>query len=176
LALRTAALYAQTRKYSYFVVMDADGQHDPRFLEHIVRSLIDSKSDVVIGSRFKSGASAQILWSRRIGMWIFRTIGELIGGKYIADTTSGFKAINSTLFSLLHAQHFKDFHSEFLVYLALRGYRVSEVPVVMRLRKSGSSMYGLSSLFSYPAQTVFCILLGILEASIVPGSHGERKT
>lgn len=162
-AIRTALLYAQRRGYDFLVLMDADGQHDPASLEALVHSLVEGRSALVIGSRMRTGEWRCSL-IRRGAMRAFAFAIRVCTGMRLTDTTSGLKAIHSTVFDELICLEFVDFHSEVILYLALRGFGVTEVPVRMRSRFGGRSMHSWRSLASYPARTMFGMLVGAIEA------------
>ena len=44
--------YAWNKGYGYAIQFDGDGQHDAAYLEQMAQKLLESGSDMVIGSRF----------------------------------------------------------------------------------------------------------------------------
>ncbi len=160
--LRTGILFAEQHAYAYVVAFDADGQHDPKCLAELVRTLIDEKLHLVIGSRSSQGHRDTPI-TRRVGMKFFIHLTRLLTRQKFTDTTSGFKVIDSAIYCELKRVHFVDFHAEFLIYLLLKRYKVGQVPVVMRQRTSGTSLYNWSSSFSYPAKTILGTVIGIAD-------------
>ena len=53
-ALQTGYKYAQVKKYDYLLQMDADGQHEPKYLKDLLEAIKTKKADIIIGSRFLS--------------------------------------------------------------------------------------------------------------------------
>lgn len=51
-AVQTGYLYAKQHGYDLAVQVDGDGQHNPSFLGKMADELVDSKVNMVIGSRF----------------------------------------------------------------------------------------------------------------------------
>ena len=51
-ALLTGFRWGRERGYDIAVQFDADGQHDPRFLESVVAPVRDGTCDITIGSRY----------------------------------------------------------------------------------------------------------------------------
>lgn len=51
-AMQTGFIYASRNGYDIAVQIDADGQHDPRALSHIIDPIVSRKVDCCIGSRF----------------------------------------------------------------------------------------------------------------------------
>lgn len=162
--LQTGFLYAERLGFDFVVLLDADGQHDPRFLPDMARTLIESGADLVVGSRFASGTSFRVSVIRRLAMRFFAGLTRACTGVRSTDTSSGFKAIRSRLFTELKRAHFADFHAELMVFLKVRGFAVAELPVVMRERKAGFSMYTWPKLLLYPARTLLGMAAGAVEA------------
>jgi len=65
-----------------------------------------------------------------------------------------------------------DMHSEVLVYLIRCGFRVEEVPIKIRARERGLSMYSLVSYVTYPFRTGLMACLGWLAASLRRAGKG----
>ena len=74
------------------VTMDSDGQHDPEEIVSLVRSLIDGRFDVVIGSRILSPRGMP--FSRFGANLLLNAITFIVYGKVVSDSQSGFKAIS----------------------------------------------------------------------------------
>ena len=51
-AVQTGYKYAYENNYDIAVQFDGDGQHDVRYVEKIIKPIIEKKADFVIGSRF----------------------------------------------------------------------------------------------------------------------------
>ncbi|MBI4338416.1 MAG: glycosyltransferase family 2 protein [Chloroflexi bacterium] len=164
LALQTATKFAQQKGYDYLLFMDADGQHDPVYLEPLATYLLEHDLDLVIGSRFGSGIPKDVSWPRRVMMQILAVMTSAALRQRFTDTTSGFKAVRNTIFGEMQAAHIVDFHSEFLVYLKMRGYKLGEIGVAMHPRHSGQSMHNWMSLLSLPPRTLVGLVMGALEA------------
>ncbi|MBI4615422.1 MAG: glycosyltransferase family 2 protein [Planctomycetes bacterium] len=158
-ALETGMLRARAMGCDYVVFLDADGQHDPADLGKLARE-IENGADVAIGSRYLDGYAGQS-WSRRLGSVLFSAATSLSGVR-VRDTTSGYKALSRRAIAAALEGAFGDYHAEFLLDMAGRGLRVREIPIQVRERKKGRSMYGLLSHFHYPAKTLLLILTRFL--------------
>ena len=53
-AFQTGMRYACETGYDAAIQIDADGQHDPKYIPEIVRAMEEKEADLVIGSRFKT--------------------------------------------------------------------------------------------------------------------------
>jgi glycosyltransferase involved in cell wall biosynthesis len=166
-AIQTAVKYAARNGYAALVTLDADGQHSPEQVLELFMSFEATQADCVVGSRFVARHDYRDApWDRRFGMLLFSRLTGLFTGQRIYDTTSGLKAIRSTVFEPLSRWHFVDFHAEAIVYLCRLGFQVLEFPITVRERRAGVSMYSPFTAVAYPAKTALMVLLAVLHARI----------
>ncbi|MDW8282157.1 MAG: glycosyltransferase family 2 protein [Myxococcales bacterium] len=151
-AVRTGLMAAAERGYDYAVTLDADGQHDPATIHHLVAPLRDGGADVVVGCRFCGDAGYRAPPLRRLGMRLSSRLLLQLGGQRIHDTTSGLRAIGRRAFPVLLAPAPGDLHAEALLRCLRAGLRLAEVPAAMAPRRCGRSMYGPLSALLYPAR------------------------
>ncbi|MCM1577254.1 MAG: glycosyltransferase family 2 protein [Ruminococcus sp.] len=133
-------LYAVEKGYDIAVQIDGDGQHDPAYIEKLIRPITEGKADMTIGSRFIEKEGFQTSALRRLGINIIRIVIKICCGVTVTDTTSGFRAANreaAEYFSLNYAQDYPE--PEAIVSAALNGFTVADVPVVMKERAGGVS-------------------------------------
>lgn len=163
-ALQTGFRYAVERGYDAGVQLDADGQHDPAFLPQLLEPLLRGACDVSIGSRFvaRSGYHAPV--GRRFGMVLFSGVVRIALHRRIADTTSGFRAYNRAVMLVCQFDFPRDFpDAPLLIALSRRGFRLLEVPVVMRERQAGQSFYTLGKSLYYPYKNLLASLMAMLQ-------------
>jgi len=167
-AVQTGLRFGVRKRYPLVVLFDADGQHDPANLSALVAPLMAGEADLTLGSRYLSGPGNRtgLPLARRIGQWVFALLASVMTGRTISDTTSGFKAMTCNVAEEVLRGQFVDMHSELLVYLIRLGFRVKEVPIEVRGREHGESMYSLLSHVVYPFQTALIVLLGWVAASV----------
>lgn len=89
-AIKTIFNYAQSKKYDYLVLMDADGQHNPYEIPYVLSPALNPGSDMVVGARW--GELTEMPFYRKIGKNILDYVTP--GGKEAKDTQSGFRAFN----------------------------------------------------------------------------------
>jgi glycosyltransferase involved in cell wall biosynthesis len=168
-ALQTGLRYAVAHGYDIGVQFDADGQHDPAYLDALLAPVRQGVCDLAIGSRYvaESGYRAPVM--RRIGMLLFAGVVRLAVGKRIADTTSGFRAYGRAVMAVCQHDFPKDFpDAPLLIALAWRGFRLQEVPVRMRERARGQSFYTLSMSLYYPYKNLLASLMALLQRRVQP--------
>jgi glycosyltransferase involved in cell wall biosynthesis len=166
-ALQTGFRWAVEHGYEVGVQLDADGQHDPGDLPVLLAPVLAGRSDVAIGSRFVSATGYRAPWNRRLGMLLFSSIVRLSLGRPIADTTSGFRAYNRPVMTVCQHDFPKDFpDAPLLIALARRGFRLEEVPVVMRERHAGRSFYTLGKQLYYPYKNLLASLMALIRRPV----------
>lgn len=160
-ALQTGYLYALRNGYDACAHLDADGQHPAEEVARLLAEVTAGRADLVIGSRYHSGAVAEsgdyrASFSRRIGIGVFRFFLTLATRQRFTDTTSGMRAANRRVMALFSQRYSPDFAEIESLQLAVRqGLRVEELPVRMLERAGGSS-------FLTPVRSAFFIFKGLV--------------
>lgn len=125
--------YALRRGYHIAITMDADNQHDARYLHALRRPIIHDVTDVVIGA-YPDRTSRL----RKVACEYFR----LLTGLRLKDLTSGFRAYNQSAMEVLAAPQASLLdYQDVGVLLILRrsGMRILEVSTPMAPRTDGHS-------------------------------------
>jgi glycosyltransferase involved in cell wall biosynthesis len=138
-AMRTGYRYALRHGYDAAAQIDADGQHDPRFLAAMLAQL--DSADVVIGARFAHKDDHYVARGpRRWAMIVLAAVLSLLSHTHLTDVTSGFRVANRRairVFATYYpAEYLGDTVESLLIALRL-GCRVSQLPVDMRPRAAG---------------------------------------
>jgi len=173
-AVQAGFKYAYARDYDIVVLLDADGQHDPRYVASLVEAA--GEYDFVVGSRFRGTAHYDIPPIRKAGMKVFSAIATVITGQRITDTSSGFQALRRPVFAMFATTPYPvDFpDADTIIWIARHGFKVGEVPVEMHQRVAGTSMIsGLASSLKYALKMPLSILVTLLR---IPASHGEEES
>ena len=151
-ALETGYLFAAKHGYDVLLQMDGDGQHLAEELPARLKPIVDGSADIVIGSRYIGGGSAELRIPvvRRFGHRLFSSLVRLCCGLHIEDPTSGFQAMTRRAFTFFADSGFPcDYpDSDVIVMATLAGLRIREVPARMRAREGGVSMHsGLKPIY-----------------------------
>ena len=156
--VQTGFIYAVRNGYDIVVQVDGDGQHDPAQVPKLLAHIIADEADCVIGSRYLPGASDseyKTPFARRVGMYFSTTILHLTTGLRIYDTTSGFRGLNRAAFSYFASEYPVDHpEAESLLMLHQAGFRVKEVPITMRCRGGGESLFTFFRAILYPLRVI----------------------
>ena len=163
-ALQTGFKYAFEKGYKILVRMDADGQHEPRYIDDLLSALEKDGVDVVIGSRFLGKHAYRTSFARRAGMILFGRIASVIIKQKVTDPTSGFRAMNRKVMEFfssdLYPMDYPD--ADVIILLHLAGFRVKEVPVVMYPSLNKKSIHAGYKPLYYIFKMCLSILMTIL--------------
>ena len=137
-AMRTAFLYAKRHGYEALVQVDADGQHDPADLNHVLDGL--DSADVVVGTRFHEKSTYFVGGPRRWAMVLLSKALSRMNGSEISDPTSGFRSAGPRAIALFSIEYPADYLGDTVGSLAIairRGLVIHETPVTMYFRQAG---------------------------------------
>lgn len=137
-AMRAGFRYARAHGHTVVVQVDADGQHDPRYIPEIVAGL--ATADIVIGARFAGVGGYDARGPRRWAMKVLAWAVSGVAKRPLSDVTSGFKATGPAairLFAHTYPAEYLGDTVEALVIAARAGLRITQMPVEMRARQGG---------------------------------------
>lgn len=159
-AVQTGYIYACQQDYDMAVQFDGDGQHDASYLERMAEVLLETGSDMVIGSRFIEKEGFQSSGLRRVGIRYFSFLIRLLTGKKVTDPTSGMRLVNREVMGIYAASYPKDYPEPESVTAILRmGKKVTEMPVIMREREEGTSSIGGVRSVYYMIKVTLAVLM-----------------
>lgn len=139
-AMQTGYLYASKKDYDIAIQMDADGQHDPIYIEQMVNIIQAGHTDMVIGSRFIENTGYKQTFARMLGININSGIINLMTKQKIYDTTSGFRAVNKDIIEEFSKNYPYDYPEPCTnMKMILEGKIIKEIPVKMYNRTTGVS-------------------------------------
>ena len=144
--------WALNKNYSYIFEMDADLSHDPEEIINLKELLINSDSDVAIGSRYLDGVSVVNWPLSRIFLSYFANIYvRIITGMPIKDATSGFIGYTNESLSSLNIDNIKfngyAFQIEMKFKLWKKNFKLREHQIIFVNRKSGKSKMDKNIIF-----------------------------
>lgn len=162
-AMRLGYRYARDRGYATVVQVDADGQHDPRYLPRLLAAL--EHADLVIGARFAGEGDYRVRGPRRWAMSALSAVLSTMAGTRLSDTTSGFRAANRAVVELFAGHYPVEYLGdtvESLTQVARRGHRIAQVPVGMRARVAGTPSQSPARALLYLGRTVAVLILALI--------------
>ncbi|MBT8378620.1 MAG: glycosyltransferase family 2 protein [Ignavibacteria bacterium] len=134
-ALQVGFEKALSLKFKKIISLDADLQHDPKFIPAISNEL--EKFDIVIGNRLKNLKSMPL--QRRLSNKLTSRLLSLKTGQQILDSQCGFRGFNSFVIESVKTTYSGfEAESEFLVLAAKKGFKIGfiDIPTVYTDRKS----------------------------------------
>ncbi|WP_068778719.1 glycosyltransferase family 2 protein [Paenibacillus sp. GM2] len=159
-AVQTGYKYAQRHGYQYAAQLDGDGQHNPRDFNRLLEELQQSRTDMVVGSRFVEKQGFQSTFARRIGIDLLSGLLTLLLHRKVTDPTSGYRVCGPRAIALFAKEYPADYPEvEALVQLDNCGCTFSEVPVVMRQRLTGSSSIRALGSVYYMVKVIISVLI-----------------
>lgn len=162
-AMQTGFKYALQKGYTIAVQCDGDGQHPAEQIPVVLRPVTGGDCDLSVGSRFLKKTDYKASLPRRLGMKLFGAIISFVVGQQMTDTTSGFRALNRGLiryFSMYYPYDYPEVES--LVFVHKAGFRLREVPIIMRQRKNGVSSITRRKSAYYMIKVLLAIFLDLL--------------
>ncbi len=90
-ALQTTFKTAREMNVDAMVIIDSDGQHDPKDIPKLLEPL-NNGADIVIGSRFINANGQNVPAYRKVGMKVLDIATNAAGGIKVSDSQSGFRA------------------------------------------------------------------------------------
>lgn len=168
-AVQTGYQYALDNGFDLAVQVDGDGQHNPQEIARLVDPILAGKADMVVGTRFAEGGGYRGTRLRRVGIHLFAGLVSLMVGQRVTDTTSGFRAVNRRGIRLFAADYPHDYPEvEATVLLARHRLRMVEVPVVMRIRETGSSSITALRSVYYMVKVLLALFIGLFRRYSTP--------
>jgi len=178
-AMRAGFRFAIAGDYDVAVQIDADGQHDPRYLPELISRLgpkDEGGADLVIGARFAGeGEPYKVSGIRALAMKVLaRTLSRMARTR-LTDVTSGFRVANRRTVALFAAHYPAEYLGDTVesTVIAIRaGCTVTQVPVQMRERQGGQASQTPVRAAIYLARAVVALALALVrkwpEAPVPP--------
>ena len=156
-AFQAGMRYAYEHGYDAAVQLDADGQHDPKYLPEMLRVMEETSADLVIGSRFVTEKKPHSM--RMTGNTLISAAVRLTTGKKLTDPTSGMRMYGrSILEKMAYGIAYRP-EPDTVAFLIRSGAKVEEVQVTMRERTAGESYLSFGKSIKYMVQMFMNILL-----------------
>jgi dolichol-phosphate mannosyltransferase len=146
-AILAGARYAVDHGYDWFVNMDADFSHHPRYLPALYAGM--AAHDVMIGSRYIPGGGT-VNWprSRLLMSQGINALVRLLMRLPAQDTSGGYRCYSVALLRRTRLDgllsHGYSFQQEMLYRCRRAGCRIGETPIIFEDRRAGKSKADLA--------------------------------
>jgi glycosyltransferase involved in cell wall biosynthesis len=116
------------------VMLDGDGQHDAYEIPMLIKPILASEADMVVGSRYVEGASMDAPLYRRIGLKAFNSMRRRFNGIPVSDAECGFKALSKKALACVCGFETSGYgaDAEIIALAAKSGVHIAERPVKIR--------------------------------------------
>jgi len=127
-ALATGIKAALNHEADIILTFDADGQHQAEDIPKMIKPIVNSEADVVIGSRMLE--NNKMPWHRKMAVKIGNLITRFLFGAYTSDSQSGLRAFNKKAASSLRLVTNKmEVSSEIIKEIKRQNLRLKEIPI-----------------------------------------------
>jgi len=157
-AQRTGHHAAIQNGFEYILQLDADGQHDPKYIPELLKEGLTGDYDLVLGSRFLNGSYKDYPLVRKIGITFFTKVVNILGRAQLTDVTSGFKVYKVSGLKKLSRASDKHPAVEQMLEMARRRMRIKEISIEMPLRTNGESHLNFKRYALYPLRMIFSVI------------------
>jgi hypothetical protein len=177
--MQSGYIYALEQDYEVAVQVDGDGQHDPRFIDDLLRELQGEPTlNMVTGSRFlqPERGGHRSTPSRRAGIGIFARVVSLVTRQRVTDPTSGFRMVDRYGIELFATDYPHDYPEvEAILLMHAHRLRSREVPVRMRPRTTGVSSISSTQPLYYMVKVLLAIFVSLFRARPEVRPREERQ-
>lgn len=126
-AVRTGLTHATG---DIIVIQDADLEYDPRDYPTLLQPILEGRSQVVYGSRFRGGPTKTMFFWHMVGNRILTLITNILFDTILTDMETGYKMFTREVARRLRlTEKGWGFDPEITAQILRKGYRIYEVPI-----------------------------------------------
>lgn len=126
-AVRTAIRHASG---DILLVQDADLEYDPREYPDLLKPILESRVQVVYGSRFRGGPHKAMFFWHMLGNKFLTLLTNMLYDTVLSDMETGYKVFTRQVADKLRLKSPRwGFDPEITVQILRAGYRIYEVPI-----------------------------------------------
>ena len=149
-ATKTGFLACRFLKPSFIVSIDADNQHDPKYIPEMLSMLKNKNYDLIYASRFNSQSNYSTNSIRLIGNKFYTSLVNKLGKITITDVTSGYRAIKFDKISSIFFLSETNFAIEMALRAGRNNLKINEIPTIASKREHGvSQLYRIEKFLMY---------------------------
>ena len=135
-AIRKGIEYSLANSFDIIVIIAGNNKDNPEEIVRLISPITSDGYDFVQGSRFKKGGYyGKMPLYRILATKVHPLLFSLVSGKWVTDSTNGFRAFRTSLFQDKRINLWQEWLDQYelepyLYYKVIRlGYRTKEVPV-----------------------------------------------
>jgi glycosyltransferase involved in cell wall biosynthesis len=112
------------------LIQDADLEYDPREYPALLQPIVERRSQVVYGSRFRGGPTKAMFFWHMVGNRMLTTVTNLLYNTILSDMETCYKVFTREVAEKLTLKSPRwGFDPEITAQILKRGYRIYEVPI-----------------------------------------------
>lgn len=154
-AFKTGMKYAYLHDYDCAIQIDADGQHNPKYVGMMAEELAKG-CDIILGSRFKT--KKKPFTGRMMGNRLIALAIKISTGKTITDPTAGMRMYNKKMIQEFATHINYGPEPDTISFLVKQGAKVHGVQVDMEERAGGESYLNFARSIKYMMHMMISIL------------------
>jgi glycosyltransferase involved in cell wall biosynthesis len=113
-----------------FIVQDADLEYDPRDYVDLLRPILEGRTQVVYGSRFRGGPTKAMFFWHAVGNQFLTLVTNLLYDSILTDMETCYKMLTREVAEQLQlSEPGWGFDPEITAQILRLGYRIYEVPI-----------------------------------------------
>jgi glycosyltransferase involved in cell wall biosynthesis len=127
-ALRSGFVWALRKGYDAVITIDADGQHDPKYIPRLIDLIDTGHYDIVVGSRRKEFGRMSL--ARYLSNNITSVVVSILAGQRIADSQSGYRIIRAGVLKNVKLETSRyQMESELLIKAGRQGFKIGSLGI-----------------------------------------------
>jgi len=144
-ATKTGLNFCKENNCSIAIILDGDGQHDPKYISDFVKIINEDSIDFVIGNRFRQYYDMNAY--RKFCSKLMTAFYFILLRRKISDPTNGYRALSAKIINNV------EFESEYsltqeMLFKVIPKYKFKEIPTKVEQREHGQSFIKLKNYFS----------------------------
>lgn len=139
-ATKTGYIASSLLKPKFIISVDADGQHDPKYIPQMI-SVLDKGAELVYGSRFSKEANYKTTKIRSVGNKFYTFLVNKIAKMSITDVNTGYRGVRVEVIKSIYFISETNFAIELAIRAGKKRLKISEIPIQSQERKQGHSQF-----------------------------------
>ena len=159
-AIQTGLDFCKDENYDIVIILDADGQHEPKYIKDFIKPIVEDNYDYVIGNRFQY--FYEMTFIKKISSRVMSLVLSFFLDQKISDPTMGYRSLSSRVVQHLKCESNYSITLEMLFKIVPYFYSI-EIPIKINQRVYGKSFiklkkYFYKTLFSFTKFYLFPIV------------------
>jgi hypothetical protein len=143
-AIQTGLDYCRDNGKEIVLIIDADGQHEPRYIKEFIKPIVEDGYDYVIGNRFRYHYNMRLV--KKVASRIMSSVVSFVLRQKISDPTMGFRALSKRVIRLTYFESDYSITLEML-FKIVPYFRTCQIPIKINERVYGQSFIKLKRYF-----------------------------